>query len=136
MPADPHPGNIACDAKDGGRLIYYDFGMMGTIPSDIRSGLLELFYGVYEKDSDRCIDALVKMGVLVANSDRTAVRRTADFFLQNFQVCSACIAVGGSRLSAKLGNGMLYRGIACERVDMWHEVRGEGAAHGVPKWNA
>ena len=24
-------------------------GMMGTIPSDIRSGLLELFYGVYEK---------------------------------------------------------------------------------------
>ena len=37
----------------------------------------------------RCIDALVKMGVLVANSDRTAVRRTADFFLKNFQVCFA-----------------------------------------------
>ena len=27
----------------------YCAGMMGTIPSDIRSGLLELFYGVYEK---------------------------------------------------------------------------------------
>lgn len=52
--ADPHPGNIAVDAGvPGGRLIYYDFGMMGAIPSDVRSGLLELFYGVYEKDPDR-----------------------------------------------------------------------------------
>ena len=51
--ADPHPGNIAVDGENGGRLIYYDFGMMGTIPSDVRSGLLELFYGVYEKDPDR-----------------------------------------------------------------------------------
>ncbi len=32
----PHAGNIAVDAEAGGRLIYYDFGMMGTIPSDIR----------------------------------------------------------------------------------------------------
>lgn len=38
-------GNIAVDAEGGGRLIYYDFGMMGRIPSDVRGGLLELFYG-------------------------------------------------------------------------------------------
>lgn len=83
--ADPHPGNIAVDPADGGKLIYYDFGMMGTIPSDIRSGLLELFYGVYEKDADRCLDALIAMGVLVPGGDRTAVRRTAEFFLKSFQ---------------------------------------------------
>lgn len=56
--ADPHPGNIAVDAENGGRLIYYDFGMMGAIPSDVRSGLLELFYGVYEKDPDRSVRTL------------------------------------------------------------------------------
>ena len=45
--ADPHPGNIS--VTPAGELIYYDWGMVGTIPSDIRAGLLELFYGVYEK---------------------------------------------------------------------------------------
>ena len=144
MNADPHPGNLAVDPVDGGRIIYYDFGklhglligsphlsflftklsqcgnlcqaelreigtptrfsgrwaswrlkdssialragMMGTIPSDVRSGLLELFYGVYQKDPDRCIDALITMGVLVPGGDRLSIRRTAEFFLQNFQV--------------------------------------------------
>ena len=84
--ADPHPGNVAADAgAGGGRLIYYDFGMMGQIPTDVRGGLLELFYGVYQKDPDRCIDALVAMGVLVPGGDRTAVRRTAQYFLDSFQ---------------------------------------------------
>ena len=56
--ADPHPGNIAVDAEGEGRLIYYDFGMMGTIPGDVREGLLELFYGVYQKDPDRSAPAV------------------------------------------------------------------------------
>lgn len=34
--ADPHPGNVACDSVDGGRLIYYDFGMMGRIQPFVR----------------------------------------------------------------------------------------------------
>ena len=62
--------------------------MMGKIPADVRSGLLELFYGVYQKDPDRCIDALITMGVLVPGGDRLAIRRTAQFFLNNFQVSS------------------------------------------------
>lgn len=83
--ADPHPGNIAVDAVEGGRLIYYDFGMMGRIPNDIRGGLVDLFYSVYQKNIDGCLDALVQMGVLVPGGDRTAIKRTGEFFLKSFE---------------------------------------------------
>ncbi|KAK6258952.1 hypothetical protein SCA6_013426 [Theobroma cacao] len=83
--ADPHPGNIAVDDVNGGRLIFYDFGMMGSISSNIREGLLETFYGVYEKDPDRVLQAMIQMGVLVPTGDMTAVRRTAQFFLNSFE---------------------------------------------------
>lgn len=84
--ADPHPGNIAVDAgHPGGRLVFYDFGMMGRIQPGIRGGLLALFYAIYERDANRCLDALVTMGVLVPGGDLTAVRRTAQFFLNSFE---------------------------------------------------
>lgn len=46
----------------------------------------------------RCLDALITMGVLVPTGDRLAVRRTAQFFLNSFQVwgqeaTAACKAV-------------------------------------------
>ncbi|KAL5703839.1 Protein ACTIVITY OF BC1 COMPLEX KINASE 8 [Ranunculus cassubicifolius] len=83
--ADPHPGNIAVDDMNGGRLIFYDFGMMGSISPNIREGLLETFYGVYEKDPDKVLQSMVQMGVLVPTGDMTAVRRTAQFFLNSFE---------------------------------------------------
>ncbi|KNA18306.1 hypothetical protein SOVF_072140 [Spinacia oleracea] len=83
--ADPHPGNIAVDDVNGGRLIFYDFGMMGSISSNIREGLLETFYGVYEKDPDKVLQSMIQMGVLVPTGDMTAVRRTAKFFLDSFE---------------------------------------------------
>ncbi|KAA3457343.1 putative aarF domain-containing protein kinase chloroplastic [Gossypium australe] len=83
--ADPHPGNIAVDDFNGGRLIFYDFGMMGSISSNIREGLLEAFYGIYEKDPDKVLQAMIQMGVLVPTGDMTAVRRTAQFFLNRFR---------------------------------------------------
>lgn len=83
--ADPHPGNIAVDDVNGGRLIFYDFGMMGSISPNIREGLLESFYGIYEKDPDKVLQAMIQMGVLVPTGDMTAVRRTAQFFLNSFE---------------------------------------------------
>ncbi|KAJ9170304.1 hypothetical protein P3X46_018422 [Hevea brasiliensis] len=83
--ADPHPGNIAVDDINGGRLIFYDFGMMGSISPNIREGMLEAFYGIYEKDPDKVLQAMIQMGVLVPTGDMTAVRRTAQFFLNSFE---------------------------------------------------
>ena len=86
--ADPHPGNVAVDNKDPegkGRLVVYDYGMMGRIPNETRAGLLDLFYATYEGSSKSATKALIKMGVLVdTGGDLTAVERTAGFFLEAF----------------------------------------------------
>ncbi|XP_020255438.1 uncharacterized protein LOC109832496 [Asparagus officinalis] len=101
--ADPHPGNIAVDDVNGGRLIFYDFGMMGSISQNIREGLLEVFYGVYEKDPDKVLQAMVQMGVLVPTGDMTAVRRTAKFFLNSFEERLAAQRKEREMATAELG---------------------------------
>lgn len=101
--ADPHPGNIAVDDVNGGRLIFYDFGMMGSISPNIREGLLEVFYGVYEKDPDRVVQAMIQMGVLVPTGDMTAVRRTAKFFLNSFEERLAAQRKEREMAAAELG---------------------------------
>lgn len=87
--ADPHPGNIAVDASDPAdpKLIFYDFGMMGNIPNNVRQGLSNFFYAVYKNDVNEALDGLVGMGVLVPNSsaDMTAIKRTGQFFLDSFK---------------------------------------------------
>lgn len=85
--ADPHPGNVSVDGVGEGRLIYYDFGMMGRIPGNVKDGLVELFYGVYQRDVEKCIEALMEMGVLVKGGDMTAITRTGEYFLSQFKVC-------------------------------------------------
>lgn len=81
--ADPHPGNVAVD--EAGRLLYYDFGMMGTIPGNVKDNLLEVFYGIYRKDTGQVVDALTELGVIRATGDRLSVRRAIAFFLDNLQ---------------------------------------------------
>uniref|UniRef100_A0A061RFL6 Abc-1-like kinase n=1 Tax=Tetraselmis sp. GSL018 TaxID=582737 RepID=A0A061RFL6_9CHLO len=83
--ADPHPGNVAVDTSHpGGRLIYYDFGMMGSLGGDVRGGLVELFYGIYGRDVERSLQALIMMGILVPGGDPTSLKRTAKFFINSF----------------------------------------------------
>ncbi|XP_020695232.1 protein ACTIVITY OF BC1 COMPLEX KINASE 8, chloroplastic [Dendrobium catenatum] len=101
--ADPHPGNIAVDDVNGGRLIFYDFGMMGSISPNIREGLLEAFYGVYEKNPDRVLQSMIQMGVLVPTGDMTAVRRTAQFFLNSFEERLAAQRKEREMATAELG---------------------------------
>lgn len=48
--ADPHPGNIAVSAS--GDLIFYDFGMMCET-SRSRDRLMDVFFGIYQKDADK-----------------------------------------------------------------------------------
>lgn len=80
--ADPHPGNIAVSAD--GSLIFYDFGMMGQIESNIREGLMDTLVGIAQKNSDKVVKSLIKLGALVPTGDMSSVRRSIQFMLDNF----------------------------------------------------
>jgi predicted unusual protein kinase regulating ubiquinone biosynthesis (AarF/ABC1/UbiB family) len=80
--ADPHPGNIAVSPT--GALIFYDFGMMGRIKSNIREGLMETLFGIAQKDGDRVVKSLIDLGALAAVEDMGPVRRSVQFMLDNF----------------------------------------------------
>ena len=45
--ADPHPGNIS--VTDDGRLILYDYGMVGRINNETRFKLIRLYLALVEK---------------------------------------------------------------------------------------
>ncbi len=80
--ADPHPGNIAVSSD--GSLIFYDFGMMGQVSILTREKLLEVFFGVAQKDGDRVVASLVELGALAETDDMGPVRRSVQFMLDNF----------------------------------------------------
>jgi predicted unusual protein kinase regulating ubiquinone biosynthesis (AarF/ABC1/UbiB family) len=65
--ADPHPGNLA--VSPDGALIFYDFGMMGTIKSNVREGLMETLFGIAQKDGDRVVKSLVDLNAIVTVFD-------------------------------------------------------------------
>jgi predicted unusual protein kinase regulating ubiquinone biosynthesis (AarF/ABC1/UbiB family) len=80
--ADPHPGNIA--VSPNGDLIFYDFGMMGQIKSNVREGLMETLFGIAQKDGDRVVQSLINLGAIAPTDDMGPVRRSVQYMLDNF----------------------------------------------------
>jgi predicted unusual protein kinase regulating ubiquinone biosynthesis (AarF/ABC1/UbiB family) len=80
--ADPHPGNIAISPD--GSLIFYDFGMMGQIKSNIREGLMETLFGIAQKDGERVVRSLIDLGAIAPVDDMGPVRRSVQYMLDNF----------------------------------------------------
>lgn len=87
---DPHPGNIGVDAGvPGGRLVYYDFGMMDEIKGDLKDGLVDLILGIYEYSPDKdttnqVLRAAEKMGILDPQADMVPISKITRFFLSDF----------------------------------------------------
>ncbi|AFY79286.1 putative unusual protein kinase [Pleurocapsa sp. PCC 7327] len=80
--ADPHPGNLA--VSPDGALIFYDFGMMGEIKTNIREKLMQTLFGIAEKNADRVVNSLIDLGALEPTGDMSSVRRSIQFMLDNF----------------------------------------------------
>jgi len=75
--ADPHPGNLFVEPLGEGtwRLVFVDFGMVGQVGQEIKSGLRELAIAVGTRDLDRMISAYTAMGVILPGTDLERLRQ-------------------------------------------------------------
>ncbi len=74
--ADPHPGNIS--VTDDGRLILYDYGMVGKLDADTRMRLIRLYLALVEKDPPRTVNAMNELGMLIPDFNRTAIEKAIE----------------------------------------------------------
>lgn len=57
-------GNLACDAFGGGRIIFYDFGMMDELSDYLKREFVNLLFGIYGNDVKEVVDALEAMDII------------------------------------------------------------------------
>ena len=71
--ADPHPGNIS--VTDDGKLILYDYGMVGRLDNETRLRLVRLYLALVEKDPPRTVNAMNELGMLTSDFNRTVIEK-------------------------------------------------------------
>lgn len=69
--ADPHPGNVAVNAE--GQLVYYDFGLMVELQTNMRERLLEIIPLIIQKDTRKIVDILIDMKLIVPTADKSDI---------------------------------------------------------------
>ncbi|MEO6530781.1 MAG: AarF/UbiB family protein [Specibacter sp.] len=79
--ADPHPGNIFItpvadtSAEHPWKLTFVDFGMMGEVPPNTRSGLRKLLIAAAARDGKGLVAAIGNVGVLVPSAGTAELER-------------------------------------------------------------
>jgi predicted unusual protein kinase regulating ubiquinone biosynthesis (AarF/ABC1/UbiB family) len=81
--ADPHPGNLA--VQPDGTLVFYDFGLTGTLSERRRSELFEFYIAVAEEDIEGVLDAFEGMGALDPDADREFLREGMQLAFDNLR---------------------------------------------------
>lgn len=84
--ADPHSGNIFVEPKADGSftLNVVDFGMVGTIPPQLKAQLREAFIGIATRDVHRLVVAMQTMGWLLPSADLPQIERAANKAFSRF----------------------------------------------------
>ena len=78
---DPNPGNFF--VEPGGRIGIVDFGRVGRIDDNLRSGLSRLLMALIQKDPDRLTSALLALGP-TATGDRGGLRQDLSALLSRY----------------------------------------------------
>ncbi|MGA7670300.1 MAG: AarF/ABC1/UbiB kinase family protein [Nitrolancea sp.] len=80
--ADPHPGNFS--VLPDGRIVAYDFGMVGRVDDRTHDALLGLAAGIIRQDADEIVDGLAVLNVLRHGADRPGLRRDVQHLLDRY----------------------------------------------------
>ena len=79
--ADPHPGNISVTPQ--GRIILYDYGMVGRLDDQTRLKLIRLYVALVDRDPARSVVAMDQLGMLVPNFNRRVIERAINLSIQS-----------------------------------------------------
>jgi predicted unusual protein kinase regulating ubiquinone biosynthesis (AarF/ABC1/UbiB family) len=77
--ADPHPGNMFVEPLEDGdfTINVVDFGMVGTLSTQTRTQLREMFLGIATRDAPRVVRAIDNAGWLLPWANRPEIERAA-----------------------------------------------------------
>lgn len=79
---DPHPGNILI--KPDGKIAFIDFGMMGRIDEETKYKMVDLIFGVINKDTEKIVKTLLDIGVVNKNTDVRKLKLDVEDMLEHY----------------------------------------------------
>lgn len=88
--ADPHPGNLfvtpipAENGPPNWQLTFVDFGMVGSLPENLRAALRETVIAVGTQDSARLIQSYKSLGFLLPGADTAALESASSMVFDRF----------------------------------------------------
>jgi predicted unusual protein kinase regulating ubiquinone biosynthesis (AarF/ABC1/UbiB family) len=83
--ADPHPGNIFVQpGTDGTRLVFVDFGMVGTITSRMKRAMIDAMIGIVQQDARLVVRALNALGFLGEEAQLELIEQAIGILLARF----------------------------------------------------
>ncbi|MEQ8201947.1 MAG: AarF/ABC1/UbiB kinase family protein [Syntrophomonadaceae bacterium] len=78
--ADPHPGNLFVTPR--GQLVMIDFGMVGSIPPELKEVLIDLVLAIVKRDNMAVVGYFKKIGFLRYDADSELVARAVSLLLE------------------------------------------------------
>jgi predicted unusual protein kinase regulating ubiquinone biosynthesis (AarF/ABC1/UbiB family) len=81
--ADPHPGNLGVDPD--GRLVFYDFGLVGTVSKETRDSLFEFYEAVRDEDIEQMTEIFEEIGVLQPDYDKEAIEEMFESMIDSLK---------------------------------------------------